>query len=183
VKLTNDARSQRFHAFGRSVLGLLFTYHALALTLGTLIPYESHLYTVLHPWFSPYLKLTGTEQKWNMFTTVPNYASYEVVLVAQDDRGDRNEYGPVLPGLRASNSADYRDNKLFSKLATPGYKSVRDAYFETARREIEARAGTKLRALHLRFKVQRLHNLARVRKNGQISFPEVTDTEPRRWAN
>jgi hypothetical protein len=165
----------------RAALGLLFTYHALALTLGTLIPRDSHLYTDLNPLFRPYLAISGTEQIWNMFITVPNYASYDIVLFAEDSRNGQHEYGPILPGLRACDSWNYRDNKLFGNLATPGYASVRNAYFETARREIEARDRLKLRSLRLRFKTQRLFNLARVRSTGRISFPEVTDTEPRRW--
>lgn len=178
---TSAVSISREHRFLYSVLGLLFTYHALAITAGTLIPYDSQLYAVVHPWFRSYLTWTGSEQTWNMFRTVPSYASYDVVLVAQDDYSMEREYGPVLPGLRPCNTEDYRDNKLFSKLIKPGYKGVREAYFEAARLELEAQTGTKVRALHLRFKAQRMHKLARIRKDGQVSDLEITESEKRLW--
>jgi hypothetical protein len=181
MQSTSAVSARRERRFVHSVLGLLFTYHALAITLGTLVPYDCHLYAVVHPWFRSYLTWTGAKQTWNMFRTVPNYASYDVVLVAEDKHNLQREYGPVLPGLRPCNSADYRDNKLFSKLTTAGYKSVRDAYFDAARLEIEARTHTKVRALHLGFKAQRMHNLARMRKDGHVSYLELTESEKRHW--
>jgi hypothetical protein len=167
----------------RGVLGLLFTYHALAVTLSTLIPVESHLHAALEPFFRGYLTVSGSEQIWNMFTSAPYYASYDVVLIAEDRTGGRHEYGPVLPGLRAYDQNGYRDHKLFSNLATPGYASALRAYFETARRAIQTQHGTAVRSLRLRFKTERLYYVKRVREAGHISFPEVTETEPRRWLN
>ena len=163
------------------LIAALLTYHALAVTLGTMIPYESSLHAALDPLFRPYLSRSGTEQTWSMFTSAPYYASYRVVLVAEDASGARHEYGPVLPGLRPYNDSTYRDHKLFGGLAMPGYAEALAAYFKRARSEIEALDGIRVRSLRLRYDTQRLFNVARVRQDGVVSFPEVTETEPRRW--
>jgi hypothetical protein len=164
----------------RCVISFLFCYHALAVSLGTLIPHESHLHAVLAPLFRPYLTLSGSDQIWNMFTSAPYYARYDVILVAEDREGNRHEYGPVLPGLRAFDTTSYREHKLFGTLGTRTYASALAAYFDSARREIETRH-VAVRSLRLRYKTQRLHNVADVRKMGHISFSDVSETEPRTW--
>jgi hypothetical protein len=177
------ARDSRVRSRWHTVLGLLFSYHALAVTLGTLLPHESRLYTGLNPFFRTYLLASGSEQTWNMFTSAPYYATYRAVLVAEDREGLNREYGPVLPGLRAYNPESYRDHKLFGTLATASYSDALHAYFGAARYELESRYGLSIRSLRLRFITERLNNVARVRKTGRISSRQITDSEPRHWCN
>ena len=165
------------------LIAALLSYHALAVTLGTMIPSPSSLHSALDPLFRGYLTRSGSEQTWSMFTSAPYYASYGVVLVAEDETGATREYGPVLPGLRPYDDGTYRDHKLFGALAMPGYAEALAAYFERARSEIQALDGTRVRSLRLRFDTQRLFNVALVRRDGVVSFPEVTATEPRRWTD
>jgi hypothetical protein len=165
------------------LIAALLTYHALAVTLGTMVPADSSLHAAIDPLFRGYLSRSGSEQTWSMFTSAPYYASYRVVLVAEDADGATREYGPVLPGLRPYDDGTYRDHKLFGALAMPGYAEALAAYFERARAEIQAQDGIHVRSLKLRFDTQRLYNVARVRQDDVVSFPEVTATEPRRWTD
>jgi hypothetical protein len=180
--VSGDFRS-RTRVVRQALFAALFTYHALAVTLTTLIPAESHLHTVIDSFFRRYLTLTGSDQIWAMFSSAPYYASYDVALIAEDDKGVRHEYGPVLPGLRPYDAAGSRDHKLFGAFTTSGYRSVLHTYFDTARRAIRARDGIEVRSLRLRYKTQRLHYASAVRKTGRISYPDVTETEVRRWRN
>jgi hypothetical protein len=175
-----DEQASTTRTSWRCLLSLLFCYHALAVSLGTLIPHESHLHAVLDPLFRPYLTLSGSDQIWNMFTSAPYYARYDVVLAAEDRAGIRHEYGPVLPGLRTFDTTNYREHKLFGTLGRRTYASALSAYFDGARHELETRH-VAVRSLRLRYKTQRLHKVADVRKTGEISFSDISETEPRTW--
>jgi hypothetical protein len=167
----------------RSLLAIAFSYHALAITLTTMIPAKSHLHSVIDPAFRRYLTLTGSDQLWSMFHSAPYYASYDVVLVAEDRTGVRREYGPVLPGLRPYDAEGLRDHKVFGALTLSSYRGVLRSYFEAARQEIRARDGIEVRSLRLRYKTERLQSAKAVRKTGQISYSKASDSEVRRWRN
>lgn len=167
----------------RSALGLIFTYHALAITLTTLVPAKSHLHSVIDPAFRQYLTLTGSDQLWSMFHSAPYYASYDVALVVEDRTGIRREYGPVLPGLRPYDAEGLRDHKLFGALTLSSYRGVLRTYLEAARQEIRTRDGVDVRSLRLRYKTERLQAAKTVRKTGQVSYSKVTESEVRRWRN
>ena len=68
--------------------------HALAMLLA-ILPRDWGVNSAL----DPYRQVTGTEQNWRMFDTIPLLADREVTVEVADASGERSTVGPVLPGL------------------------------------------------------------------------------------
>ena len=163
------------------LLVLACTFHAAAILLGTMVPGDSRLRSVVDPVFRPWLILSGSLQTWSMFTSAPYYREFSAVLVAVDAEGQTREFGPALPGLRPYDAHTWRHHKLLGGLGMPTNRALLDAYLERAKAEIEARGGPRVRSLTLRFDTQRIYNVAHVRETRQLSFPESWQSETRVW--
>ena len=102
----------------RVLFVLFLTYHAAGV-LSTLIPSPSALADRTWPLFASYLKLTGTEQDWSMFTSVPNRQSSQVTVSSFDAAGLRREHGAIIPGLRDYDTDEtFRYHSIFDRYST-----------------------------------------------------------------
>lgn len=162
--------------FGRAVAALFLTWVALSLAF-TLVPQESVLRKKLAPVFDRWRSLTGAEQHWDMFATVPHHRGYEVTVEVQPSGGGSwrvvPELGPILPGLEPM-PAYFRYHTFFTRLDENAYDYSLDPYL--------ARLGEAIVKAHpewtggkfrLRKAAQRIHQLETIRDLGEASYEQT----------
>ncbi|MFT4549482.1 MAG: hypothetical protein ACI9MB_003456 [Verrucomicrobiales bacterium] len=90
-------------------------FHCASLLLG-MLPHDWAVNSVL----APYRQVTGTEQNWRMFQTIPRVDRREVTLAIVDGSGAVVTKGPVLPGLeRFDLDKRIRYERLVDRLISP----------------------------------------------------------------
>ena len=91
-------------------------FHALSLVLA-ILPRDWAINRLL----APYRQLTGTEQEWGMFYTIPTMQENAVAVEVTDAGGVTAERGPILPGLKSYRThAQIRYYYLLNRLTDAG---------------------------------------------------------------
>jgi|GEM_PF-5612589 len=99
----------------RWILIVWLAYHLLS-TASTLIPEPSPLKNAVAPLFFHYQRVTGTDQGWNMFTSIANHRGSNVSVIAQFDDGTTRRFGAIVPGLTDySPTRTFRHHSLFDR--------------------------------------------------------------------
>ena len=169
--------SNRLRGWLRGLAVVLLTWIAFGLAF-TLIPPESILRKKLAPWLDPWRSLSGTEQHWDMFGTVPHHRSYAVTVEVQSPSSrswqSLPDLGAVLPGLRPMPSY-FRYHTFFTRLDDASYGYARDPYLAKLGEAIvsshpELRGGR----FRLRKTAQRIHPLETIRDLGEPSYEQTT---------
>ncbi|MGI9240678.1 MAG: hypothetical protein ACR2RV_07750, partial [Verrucomicrobiales bacterium] len=70
-------------------------FHALTLVLA-ILPHDWAINRLL----SPYRQLTGSDQEWGMFYTIPTMQENSMEIDVVDGSGETSVRGPILPGLK-----------------------------------------------------------------------------------
>lgn len=158
--------------FKKAALGVATvacTYHCVAITLCGLMPSESALTGSLLPGFRDYLNVTGNWNNWAMFTSAPNYHSFDAQLVAQMGSGEERTFGAMLPGLLPYDQ-ELRSSKLMIGFEMPGTgPHYLMGYLGQARQAIAARTGEKPKSVWLNYSVQITNPLQKIRNGGAIA--------------
>ncbi len=80
---------------------VLFGFLHGVMLLVAIVPRDWSPHADLLPLLTPYQELTGTAQQWNMFYTIPAFASSSVKMTLRYPDGKEVVRGPVLPGLES----------------------------------------------------------------------------------
>ncbi len=162
---------------GRGLAALFFTWMAIGLGF-TMVPSESILRKKLAPVFDPWRSLTGTEQHWDMFGTVPHHRDYTVSVEGKAPSSSAwrtlPDVGPVLPGLKPV-PGHFRFHTFFTRLDDKRYDYARDPYLANLGKVIVA-AHPELKGgqFRLRKTAQRIHPLETIRDLGEPSYEQTT---------
>ena len=140
-------------------------FHALSLALA-ILPRDWAINRLL----APYRQLTGTEQEWGMFYTIPTMQENAITVEIQETSGASSERGPILPGLKPYRThAQIRYYYLLNRLTDAGSPYF-DAYVERlgdeVREESEGRAAEF--AIHTEGRYIRL--LERIAQDGEMTL-------------
>ena len=143
------------------------TWHAAAIGF-TLIPFESQLRKRLAPPMDFYRKLTGIEQHWNMFETVPYHRDYTVAVgVTQGSANTSAETGPILPGL-APFPEYFRYHTFMTRLESKEFDMFLEPYARHLGEEI-LRAHPGATRFEIRKQAERIQDLELIRDLGKVS--------------
>ncbi len=168
---------------GRALAVLFFTWVAASL-LFTLIPVESAMRRSLGPVFDGWRALTGLEQHWDMFGTVPHHRSYAVTVeIELPGRGGDwrrvSDIGPVLPGLREL-PGHFRYHTFFTRLDDKVYAEALEPYLRDLEAAIlEAHPEWRGGRFRVRKAAERIHPLETIRDLGEPSYEQMTQHGPR----
>lgn len=161
---------------GRAAAVLLVTWVAAGLVF-TMIPTESVLRQKLQPVFGPWRSLSGTEQHWDMFGTVPHHRSYAVSVEVQAPSTSGwqtlEDLGPVFPDLKPLPRL-FRYHTFFTRLDDKRYNYALDPYLAKLGNAIVA-AHPELKGgrFRLRKEAQRIHPLETIRDLGEPSYEQT----------
>ncbi len=157
----------------RVLFVLFLTYHAAGV-LSTLIPSPSALADRTRPLFASYLRLTGTEQDWSMFTSVPNRQSSQVTVSSFDAAGLRREHGAIIPGLRDYDTDEtFRYHSIFDRYSTPGFANYLPGYECKVADLVEAETGERPSRIQVVMTSNRIRYLRDIREGGGSTFKQV----------
>lgn len=164
--------------FLRAVGCVLLGYHMLAVGVANLST-NTKLRDLPHRWFRPYTTLFGQWQEWDMFTTIPYYASIQPSLIATNADGSTVSFDPWLPGLEPVPKS-LKVTSLFARVMW-SRTAFTDAVSRMERRACTAIAqhtNTPPKSVHYRLDTQRLNSLQTVRATKKIAHPEHFTTKP-----
>lgn len=157
----------------------------VAASLGfTLIPVESVLRQRLGRVFDGWRAVTGLEQHWDMFGTVPHHRSYAVVVEIEPPGGGGSwrevaDLGPVLPGLREM-PGHFRYHTFFTRLDDKVYADALEPYLLGLEAAIlEAHPELRGGRFRVRKSAGRIHPLETIRDLGEPSYEQTTQHGPR----
>ena len=172
----NQGEPGGMRSIGRVATVLLLTWVATGLGF-TMIPTESVLRQKLQPVFGPWRSLSGTEQHWDMFGTVPHHRSYAVTVEVQPPSTSGwitlDDLGPVFPDLKPV-PGHFRYHTFFTRLDDKRYHYALDPYL--------AKLGNAIVAAHpewkggrfrLRKEAQRIHPLETIRDLDEPSYEQT----------
>ena len=166
---------------GRVVAVIFFTWTAVAITF-TMIPTQSIIWRKFQPLVGRYRMLTGLDQHWDMFASVPNHRAYEVTVEVEPPSGGGWRtlpgIGPVIPGLREV-PGHFRYHTYFTRLDEKRYVPQVIPYTQRLADEILREhpelTGGKFR---LRKTAHRIQALETIRDLGEPSFEQSTLNGP-----
>ena len=170
-------RAQETPASRRWLRGIFvawLTFHAASMAY-VLLP-ASHARTLLEPIFHRYQAATGTEQHWDMFSSVSNHYRYEVSLEVRSPGGVIERFGPILPGLEKT--PDYfRYHTFFTRIDSDRFAGYLGPYAENLKAEL-IETGVSGTTFELRKSAQRIRFLESIRSTGTIGFDETAINGP-----
>jgi hypothetical protein len=106
-------------------------FHGASMLLG-ILPRGAGINEAL----APYRQLTGTEQDWGMFHTIPTVREKLLTVEVADASGPVSEFGPILPGLKPyATHSRIRYYYLLNRMTAPG-SSYFDPYIDQLREAV-----------------------------------------------
>ncbi len=166
---------------GRGIAVLFLTWTALAMAF-TMIPVESVLRRKVAPLFERFRSITGLDQHWDMFASVPNHRAYVVTVEVEPASGGGwrtlETIGPVLPGLEPL-PAYFRYHSFYNRLDQKRYAGGMEPYTRALAGEIvRAHPGLEGGRFRLRKSAQRIQALETIRDLGEVSYEQSTLNGP-----
>ena len=167
--------SPRSRCWLRGMAVVLLTFHAASIA-HVLLP-QTKLKSHLAPLFETYRKLTGTDQRWDMFVSKPRFHSYEVSVEIPKSEALVESFGPVIPGLQEL--PDYfRYQTYFTRIDEARFGAYQLPYVESVRQELLAQGQTG-KEFFVRTAYQQVHDLGIIRTTGEITqVKEATKQGP-----
>lgn len=164
--------------FVRFVGCTFLTYHMVAVTVANLNT-STKVRDLPHRWFRPYTTFFGQWQEWDMFTTIPYYASVRPTLVATAADGKTSDWGPWMPNLEPIPQS-LRITSLFARMmwSRNAFGDAIARWERTACKAIRNHTDSSPKSVHLKLDTERLNPLQTVRTSQQISHPEHFTTKP-----
>lgn len=150
----------------RFLLSLLCTWHCFAITVPNFFS-ETPIQRDLGDWVSPYLTLTFSHQRWNMFTSIPLFRDIDAKLVVRFTDGGVIELEPVIPGF-TSTDHNRRFKKFLLRLPKERSGSL-DYYIQQVCREVRTARGKTPESVELIISRSRIRSLDLIRKDGVVS--------------
>ncbi len=145
-------------------------YHLLS-TVSTLIPEPSPLKNFVAPLFFHYQCVTGTDQGWNMFTSIANHRDSDVVVMATFEDGSTRPFGPIVPGMKAySPGRTFRHHSLFDRFLSAEFANYLEPLGKTYAAELAARYPAEFKSCELHTRFDRLNFLELMRAGGEPSY-------------
>lgn len=158
----------------RIVAVLWLTFHAASM-LHVLLP-DSRIKSLIRPVFNHYQALTGTEQHWDMFSSVSNHHAYDIGVEIRQPGGAIERVGPVLPGL--TEMPDYfRYHTFFTRIDGDRFAPYRNPYVEDIRGAIIDR-GITGNTFEVRKAAVRIKFLESISSSGEIGFDDTALNGP-----
>lgn len=138
-----------------------------------LLPTESKIGHATAAPLAPLRSVTGTPQRWNMFTTIPRLRALDAHIIATTAAGEERRLGAYLPGLRDIEPVEkVRYIYTLSRLFEGEDMSERQGYLDTLRAEVREKEPEAVQfTLELSLEFVRL--LERIAEDGEISKSEV----------
>lgn len=168
-------RDQGLGRFGR-IFAVLFLTWTAAVIAWTIVPRESIVRRQSTWLFQPCRSITGLDQHWDMFGTVPHHHAYRVVVEVEPPgtAGARVKTGPILPGL-GDVPAYFRYHTFFVRMEDPTYAGWLTPYIERLGAELadshpEWRGGT----FRVRKTAVRIQPLDTIRDLGEVGYEQST---------
>lgn len=156
----------------------LLGYHMLAVSFANLGT-NTKLRDLPHRWFRPYTSFFGQWQEWDMFTTIPYYASVRPSLIATNADGSTESYEPWLPGLE-SVPESLKVTSLFARVmwSRGGFTDAVNRIERAACTAITQHTNSMPKSIQYKLDTQRLNSLQTVRTSNKIAHPEQFTTKP-----
>jgi hypothetical protein len=172
------SRSHVRKVFVRAMGGTFLAYHMLAVAVANLST-NTKVRDLPHRWFRPYTMFFGQWQEWDMFTTIPYYATIRPTLVATSADNGNTDYGPWLPELRPIPQS-LKVTSLFARVmwSRNVFSDAIARWEQSACKAIRTQAHVLPKTVHLRLETERLNPLHTVRSSGKIARPEQFNTKP-----
>jgi hypothetical protein len=157
----------------RTALCTWATFHVAGILVANL-PRTTALGSVLHRPFEGYLAVFGLFQTWDMFTTIPRFASLDGTLVAVGADGKERRYGPVLPGLvPAGESARIKGTFLRLAFSSAAYAGYSERYLSALCHAIRDKEGIPPTSVRFELLTEQVRKLEDVRRDGVRAEPKT----------
>jgi len=136
------------------------------------------------PWrelMPAYKTLTGSEQVWDMFESIPSYEAFDATIQITSRSGEIRELGPVMPGMRK-----YRDLEgprlhcVMDRMTWVGkFHPFQLSYLKKMDEVLKERdLLDEGDVWTLRYDLDYIRHLFHVRKDGQVSLRKVKEFSP-----
>ncbi len=167
-------QAKKKHRFLCWLIIAFATFHAASMVTA-LLPAKSSIRT----FFRPYQLLTGTEQHWIMFQTIPNIQEANVRLEVRDASGESKELGPFLPGFHPFNMRSrVRHFYLMNRLSSAPGEPYFDAYIRNLASTIARTVpGTPVEFL-LHYDANYIRKLENIRDDGEMTLSRTETRGP-----
>ncbi|GIV34024.1 MAG: hypothetical protein KatS3mg031_1559 [Chitinophagales bacterium] len=170
----------------RILLMVLIPLHIAAISWSALQPVLSPflqrqsglLPEAVEAWLSTYLVFTGTRQRWDLFTSLPDIHGCEVYIEAEDTYGNNLLFDPLLPGLQKFDDHQLRYFNFYLRLAF-GMEAWAEPYMQRVMHKISS-SGTPLRQAHLVIILKRTRFLRDIRKDKVLYYVQPRKLGPYR---
>lgn len=180
---STDAQVEPTSRVQRWAVGLVASFAVLhaAYLVTQILPYDLRPRSPWRGLVPAYETITGCEQEWVMFETIPSYHAFDAVIQVKDQKGEIRELGPVLPGMRRYRDIDGpRLHNLMDRLKWEGkflpfqvnYLKKMDGLLKERHLLNEGDIWT------LRFDLDYTRHLFHIRKDGQLSLRTVKEFSP-----
>lgn len=163
----DEGSSYQMSSVTKIVVVLFGFFHGVML-LVAIVPRQWSPHADLLPLLTPYQELTGTTQQWNMFHTIPAFASSSVEMTLNYPDGREVVRGPVLPGLESVQTPKgvryyYAIDRM---LHDKSYVRFREAWKAKIAREVEREGALSYR---VEIENQATRNFFHIAKDGKLS--------------
>jgi hypothetical protein len=119
---------------------------------------------------APYRQLTGTEQEWGMFYTIPTMQENAIAVEITDASGASSERGPILPGLRPYRThAQIRYYYLLNRL-TDHQQPYLGAYVKGLGEEVMRLTDGGASEFAIRMESEYIRLLERIDEDGEMTL-------------
>jgi hypothetical protein len=157
----------------RAFACVFLVFHLAAVTVDNL-PRTTTLGAGIHAPFDVYLGVVQLWQGWDMFTTIPHFASMDGDVLVADVDGSHERVGPIVPGLEPFRK-DPRMYSLFLRLAfsADGAGGFALRYRAAVCRALAAKLGHLPKAVGFDLRTEQLRSIADVQRDGRIGEPKT----------
>ncbi len=157
-----------------SVLVVAFGLFHAANLLFAMLPRASPINRAL----APYRQLTGTEQEWGMFYTIPTMQQNEITVEITDVSGAVTEHGPILPGLKDyATHSQIRYYYLLNQLTSPK-GDYSEGYIDQLRKEIGSASTGDPTEFTVKFEGDYIRSLDLIDEDGKMTLLQSKSLGP-----
>jgi hypothetical protein len=128
--------------------------------------------------FAPYRQLTGTQQEWEMFATIPIALDKRITVDVTDTNGKVTTVGPILPGLE---EFDIHTNiRYYSSLVRMMSRDsdFLGAYVGQLKRAVKESSATGVREFSVKTETDFIRLIKNVQKDGQMTLRKTDALGP-----
>ena len=140
-------------------------FHAFTL-LVAILPHDWAINRVL----APYRQLTGTDQEWGMFYTIPTMQENSMEIDVVDRSGEVSVRGPILPGLKPYRThSKIRYYYLLNSLTDAGQPYL-GAYVKQLGEAVAEDSGGSASEFSIRMDREYIRLLERIGEDGEMTL-------------